>query len=316
MSAARKPARIGLIGAPTDIGAADRGASMGPEALRIAGLTLALEELGHSVTDHGDLRGPANPELPPVGGYRHPKEVNAWCGLLRDRVAVSLRDGELPIMLGGDHCLSIGSIAGVADYCAETDKPLSVVWLDAHADFNTPESSPSGNIHGMPLAALCGRIVADQIEIGQDGAVLDPKQVHLVGIRSVDSVEKSEILQAGINVYDMRWIDEHGMVSGMRRILDDVSSSGGHLHVSFDVDFLDPSIAPAVGTTVSGGASFREAHLCMEMVHESGLLASVDLVELNPFLDHAGETAHLMVDLMGSAFGKQIVHRPKPGRRL
>ena len=315
MTGAGNPRQIALIGVPTDVGAAERGASMGPEALRIAGLLQALRELGHGVAELGDLAGPANPQEPPIDGYRHPREVNAWCGLLRSAVAGALRDGALPIMLGGDHSLSIGSIAGVADYCAEIDRPLSVVWFDAHADFNTPRSSPSGNIHGMPLAALCGRIVADQIEIGQDGAILDPRNVHLVGIRSVDSLEKSAIVKAGIDVYDMRWIDEHGMVSGVRRILDQVMETGGHLHVSFDVDFLDPSIAPAVGTTVAGGASFREAHLCMEMVHESGLLGSVDLVELNPFLDHAGETAHLVVDLMGSAFGKQIVYRPRAFRR-
>ena len=312
MTGTASPSRVGLIGAPTDVGAADRGASMGPQALRIAGLAKALTELGHGVADHGDLHGPDNPEEEPRDGFRHLREVNAWCGILREGVRGVLRQGELPVIMGGDHCLSIGSIAGVADHCAETEQPLSVIWLDAHADFNTPVSTPSGNIHGMPLAALCGRLVADQIEIGQHGAVIEASQVHLVGIRSVDSVEKSAIVKAGIQVYDMRTIDEHGMVAVMRRILEAVAATGGHLHVSFDVDFLDPGIAPAVGTTVPGGASFREAHLCMEMVHESGLLRSLDLVELNPFLDVRGETARLMVDLVGSAFGKQIVHRTPP----
>ena len=185
-----------------------------------------------------------------------------------------------------------------------------MIWLDAHADFNTPLSTPSGNLHGMPLAALCGEIDAEGMDIAVTGAVLDPTLVHLVGIRSVDSVEKAAIMACGINVYDMRAVDERGMVGIMREILATVGAAGGHLHVSFDVDFIDPPVAPGVLTTVAGGATFREAHLCMELIHESGLLGSLDLVELNPMLDVRGQTAALAVDLAGSAFGKKIVYRP------
>ena len=305
---------VGLIGVPTDVGASDRGACMGPQALRIMGLEEDLVGLGHGIRDHGDLSGPANPQRAPRGGLRHLREVNAWCAVLRDRVGEVLAADEVPLILGGDHSISIGSVSGVAAHCAAAGKALSVIWLDAHADFNTPASSPSGNIHGMPLAALCGRIVLDEIEIGSGEPMLDPTQVHLVGIRSVDATEKSMIMDCGVNVYDMRTVDERGMVSIMREILEAVSGVGGHLHVSFDVDFLDPPIAPGVGTTVAGGATFREAHLCMELIHESGLLGSMDLVELNPLLDVHGQTAAMMVDLTGSAFGKRIVHRPAQPR--
>lgn len=303
---------VGLIGVPTDVGASDRGACMGPQALRIMGLEQDLLGLGHAVRDHGDLSGPANPQGAPRGGLRHLREVNAWCALLRERVGGVMAAGEVPVILGGDHSLSIGSVSGIAAHCAAAGKPLSVIWLDAHADFNTPASSPSGNIHGMPLAALCGRIVLDEIDIGAGQPVLDPTRVHLVGIRSVDATEKSMIMDCGIRVYDMRTVDERGMVAIMREILGAVAAVGGHLHVSFDVDFLDPPIAPAVGTTVAGGATYREAHLCMELIHESGLLGSLDLVELNPMLDIQGRTAAMMVDLAGSAFGKKIVNRPVP----
>lgn len=301
---------IGMIGVPTDVGAADRGACMGPEALRVAGIREALAGLGHEVGDQGDISGPPNPQSTPSGGYRHLPEVNAWCNALRASVARGLEQGKLPVILGGDHSISIGSIAGVADRCAAAGVPLSVIWLDAHADFNTPLSTPSGNLHGMPLAALCGEIDAEGLDIVRDGAVLDPERVHLIGIRSVDSAEKAAIVDCGVRLYDMRAIDERGMVAIMREILDRVAATGGHLHVSLDVDFLDPSIAPGVITTVAGGATYREAHLCMEMVHESGLLGSLDLVELNPMLDVRGQTAALMVDLAGSAFGKKIVYRP------
>ena len=314
MGAAASGAKVGLIGVPTDVGASDRGACMGPQALRIMGLESDLRNLGHEVSDHGDLSGPANPEQAPRGGLRHLREVNAWCTALRDRVRDVMTAGEVPVILGGDHSISMGSVTGVATHCAAAGKPLSVIWLDAHADFNTPASSPSGNMHGMPLAALCGKIVLEGVDLGDSGPVLDPTRVHLVGIRSVDTIEKSMIVDCGIKVYDMRTVDERGMVAIMREILAAVSAVGGHLHVSFDVDFLDPPIAPAVGTTVAGGATFREAHLCMELIHESGLLGSLDLVELNPILDVQGQTAAVMVDLTGSAFGKKIVHRPIQAR--
>ena len=313
--AANDGLRIGLIGVPTDIGAADRGACMGPQALRVAGLREALEGLGHAVGDQGDIRGPDNPQDAPRGGFRHLPEVNAWCNALRPSVQRGLEQGLLPIVLGGDHSISIGSIAGVADHCKAQGRPLSVIWLDAHADFNTPASTPSGNLHGMPLAALCGEIETTSpeleggLDIVADGAVLDPERVHLIGIRSVDAAEKAAIMGCGVKVHDMRAIDERGMVAIMRETLEAAAKAGGHLHVSFDVDFLDPPIAPGVITTVPGGATFREAHLCMEMIHESGLLGSLDLVELNPMLDVRGQTAAVMIDMATSAFGKKIVYR-------
>ncbi len=307
---ATKVARpLGLIGAPIDVGAGRRGASLGPEALRIAGIEQAFGELGHNVVDHGDVAGPRNPQSDPVNGFRHLPEVAEWSRNIRDKVRHVLDIGHKPVILGGDHSLSIGSIAGVAEHCARTDTPVSVLWLDAHADFNTPDISPSGNIHGMPLAILCGAIDADQLNIGTQPQLIDPTNIYLAGIRSVDPIEKARVVDSGANVFDMRTIDEHGMVSVMRTILDRVAQTGGHLHVSFDVDMLDPSLAPGVGTTVPGGATYREAHICMEMIHESGLLGSLDLVELNPCLDEHNRSAELMVDLAGSAFGKQIIQR-------
>ncbi len=303
---------LGLIGAPIDVGAGRRGANLGPEALRIAGIEQAFGDLGHLVVDHGDVDGPRNPQSAPVNGFRHLEEVAEWSRNIRDKVHHVLDIGHKPVILGGDHSLSIGSIAGVVEHCRKTDTPVSVLWLDAHADFNTPDISPSGNIHGMPLATLCGAIDADQLNIGAQPQLIDPTNIYLAGIRSVDPVEKARVVDSGANVFDMRIIDEHGMVSVMRTILESVARTGGHLHVSFDVDMLDPSLAPGVGTTVPGGATYREAHICMEMIHESGLLGSLDLVELNPCLDEHNRSAELMVDLAGSAFGKQIIQRNRP----
>ncbi len=316
MAAIEPPAArtLGLIGVPTDAGASVRGASLGPEALHIAGIGRAFEALGHDVVDHGFVDGPRTPGRPAEGGYRHLKEVNCWCAALRTTVKRSLDAGETPVVLGGDHSLSIGSVGAVAQHCAEREIPLSIIWIDAHADFNTPQTSPSGNIHGMPLAALSGLIAAGDIDVGPAPKAIETGNIHLVGIRSVDPVEKSTVIAHGVNVYDMRAIDEHGMVTVMRTILDQVRKTGGHLHVSFDLDFIDPEVAPGVGTPVSGGATWREAHLCMEMLHESDLIGSLDLVELNPCLDNSSKTAALAVDLACSAFGKQIIERKAVSR--
>ena len=300
---------IGIIGVPMDVGASRRGASLGPEALHIAGITEAFSTLGHTVVDRGFVDGPRNPDRAPADGYRHLEEVNAWCRNIHTSVYDTLAAGETPLILGGDHSLSIGSISGVAQHCAENAKPLSILWIDAHADFNTPQTSPSGNIHGMPLAALTGLIPGGDINVGRAPDIIDPANIHLVGIRSVDPVEKSTVIERGLSVYDMRTVDEHGMVSVMRRILNQIAATGGHLHVSFDLDFIDPDVAPGVGTPVAGGATWREAHLCMEMIHESQLMGSLDLVELNPCLDHSNKSATLAVDLACSAFGKQIINR-------
>ncbi len=314
-SSARNPfldRPIALIGAPTDVGAGSRGSSMGPEALRVAGLDEALRQLGLTVIDRGNLSGPVNPHAEPVDGYRHLPETVAWCRALELAAHDSLAGGELPIVMGGDHCLAIGSIAGVARHCAEQEMPLSVIWLDAHADFNTPATSPSGNIHGMPVAVMAGQGPKQLTDIGHAVPMLDPANVIQIGIRSIDRQEKLAVLAHKLEVYDMRRIDERGMRATMEAALAQVRRTGGHLHVSFDVDFLDPSIAPGVATTVTGGPSYREAQLCMEMIYESGLMGSLDIMELNPAYDTQNRTAKLVVELVESLFGEQILSRHKP----
>ncbi len=299
---------ISLIGLPTDIGAGHRGASMGPEALRVAGLAHALRARGLVVNDIGNLVGPLNPWSPPVNGYRHLDEVVAWNRLAYAAMITELRAQRLPIMLGGDHCLAIGSIGAVARYCKEVNKKLRVIWLDAHADFNTSGITPSGNVHGMPVACLCGFGPQKLTDLDGFGQMLLPGQIKQVGIRSVDEGERALVHEVGIDIFDMRFIDEHGMRRTMEYALADLDSDT-HLHVSFDVDFLDPSIAPGVGTTVPGGPNYREAQLCMEMIADTGLLASLDVVELNPAFDEHNRTAALAVDLIESLFGKSTLMR-------
>jgi arginase len=300
--------KVSLIGAPTDIGAGARGASMGPEALRVANIGPTLESHGLEVLDRGNLNGPANPWLPPVDGYRHLAEVTVWNQLVHDAVYRELADGRLPILLGGDHCLGLGSISAVARHCRETGKKLRVLWLDAHADFNTNELTPSGNIHGMPVACLCGHGPRQLVEIGGQVPAINPKWVRQIGIRSVDAGEKRFVHEVGLEVFDMRYIDEMGMRHTMELALATMDANT-HLHVSFDVDFLDPDIAPGVGTTVPGGPTYREAQLCMEMIADTGRMASLDVMELNPALDVRNKTAMVAVDLIESLFGKSTLMR-------
>ncbi|WP_310461909.1 arginase [Sphaerotilus sp.] len=299
---------VSLIGVPTDAGASARGASMGPEALRVAGLRERLESHGLTVHDTGNLSGPANPWLPPVDGYRHLSEVAEWNRLTHDAVLAELRAGRLPIMLGGDHCLGIGSISAVARHCREQGRKLRVLWLDAHADFNTSAITPSGNIHGMPVACLCGFGPDALTGIGGHVPAISPKVIRQIGIRSVDEGEKRFVHQQDLEVFDMRFIDEMGMRHAMELALATLDGNT-HLHVSFDVDFLDPDIAPGVGTTVPGGPTYREAQLCMEMIADTGRLASLDVVELNPAFDLRNRTAELAVDLIESLFGKSTLMR-------
>jgi arginase len=301
---------ISLIGAPTDIGAGARGASMGPEALRVAGLGAALEGHGLTVIDRGNVNGPANPWLPPAQGYRHLDEVVAWNRTVHGAVHAELAAGHLPILLGGDHALSIGSISAVARHCREAGKKLRVLWLDAHADFNTSVLTPSGNIHGMPVACLCGHGPQALVEIGGTVPAINPKWLRQIGIRSVDAGEKRFVHQVGLEVFDMRYIDEMGMRHTMELALATLDEHT-HLHVSFDVDFLDAEIAPGVGTTVPGGPTYREAQLCMEMIADTGRLASLDVMELNPALDIRNKTAELAVDLIESLFGKSTLMRDR-----
>ena len=299
---------IALVGVPTDIGAGHRGASMGPEALRVAQIAEKLRARGLEVLDRGNLHGPHNPWLPPVNGYRHLAEVTAWNQAVHAAIHDELAQGRLPIMLGGDHCLAIGSISAVARHCRDQGKKLRVLWLDAHTDFNTATLTPSGNIHGMPVACLCGNGPAELVQIGGHTPATTSDVFRQIGIRSVDEGEKRLVREARIAVHDMRSIDEVGMRRTMEEALAGIDGDT-HLHVSFDVDFLDPGIAPGVGTTVRGGPNYREAQLCMEMIADSGRLGSLDIVELNPAFDRKNATAKLAVDLVESLFGKSTLLR-------
>ncbi len=301
------PKDILLIGAPVDCGKRSRGCVMGPDALRVAGLAEALASLGHRVTDLGNLaprwHGPDRP------GTRHHalNETIAWT----ETLLAAARDGMargLPIFMGGDHALALGTVAGVAAHAQARRVPQFVLWLDAHADFHTLETTESGHLHGTPLAYLTGRA-------GFPGfpalpAALPDDHICILGLRSVDPAERAALQASGVHRHDMREIDEDGISRPLQRFLARVTAAGGALHVSLDVDFLDPSVAPGVVTTVPGGATVREAHLVMEMVCDSGLLTSLDIVELNPFLDDRGRTAQLMVDLVASALGRRVFDRP------
>jgi arginase len=299
---------VDLIGAPTDIGAGSRGASMGPEALRVAGIREALQARGLDVADTGNLAGPTNPWLPPADGYRHLAEVVDWNKAVHEAMYQSLAAGRLPILLGGDHCLGIGSISAVARHCRATGKKLRVLWLDAHTDFNTNALTPTGNVHGMPVAVLCGHGPAELTGIGGATPAMSPSAIRQIGIRSVDEGEKRFVRQQGLEVFDMRYIDEMGMRHTMEKALAGMDADT-HLHVSFDVDFLDPSIAPGVDTAIKGGPTYREAQLCMEMIADTGLLGSLDVMELNPALDVRNGTAEVAVDLIESLFGKSTLMR-------
>ena len=299
---------ISIIGVPTDIGAGHRGASMGPEALRVANLVPALRNYGLTVEDRGNLAGPMNPWEAPVGGYRHLEQVVTWNTVVMDAVRAELDRGNLPISLGGDHCLAIGTITAVANYCRDTGKKLRVLWLDAHADFNSSEVTPSGNVHGMPVACLCGIGPRELTHLGGTSPILKPDEIRQVGIRSVDPGEKKLVKEFGLDIYDMRYIDEVGMRRAMEEALEGVDEDT-HLHVSFDVDFLDPDIAPGVGTTIPGGPNYREAQLVMEMIADTGRMGSLDVVELNPAWDNKNRTAELCVDLIESLFGKSTLMR-------
>jgi len=297
-----------LIGAPVDSGKKRRGCLMGPDAIRVAGLSEALVDLGHSLSDRGNL-APAevSPPKQAPGHLYAPAETIGWTLTLADAAEKAMHTG-LPIFLGGDHSLSLGSVTGVANYAASINRPQFVLWLDAHSDYHTPHSTASGNLHGTPVGYLAGRE-------GFDGfpEVKNPvpqENICLLGLRSVDRAERETLQQTKIHCHDMREIDETGIAKPLAAFLTRVARANGMLHVSLDVDFLDPSFAPAVGTTVPGGATMREAHLVMEMLHDSGLMTSLDLVELNPFLDERGRTAQVMVDLTASAFGRRVFDRP------
>jgi arginase len=310
--------RIAVLGAPLEIGASQRGTLMGPAALRTAGLLTLLEGLGFAVEDHGDMSVAEVAELDdaPPDNAKHYREIQRWIPTLSARAYALAHSGVIPIFLGGDHSLSMGSINGVARHCREAGRELFVLWLDAHADYNTPATTITGNMHGMSAAFLCGEPGLDGLLGKEPRASIDSGQLELFGTRSVDKLENDLLRHRRISIANMRHIDEFGVGVLIRRVIDRVKARNGALHVSFDVDFLDPSVAPGVGTTVPGGATYREAHLVMEMLHDSGLVQSLDVVELNPFLDERGRTARTAVELIGSLFGQQITDRPTPSNAI
>ncbi len=298
-----------LLGAPVQEGAGRLGCDMGPSAFRTAGLADALADLGYAVEDRGNVSPAPRRDLAhPNRAVRALPEVVAWTESIADAAYRAGGEG-MPIVFGGDHSLSAGSLAGLARRAAEEKRELFVLWLDAHPDFHTLDTTVSGNLHGIPVAYATGRP-------GFDGyfpplaARVRPENVCMIGIRSVDPAERAALAEAEVTVHDMRAVDEHGIAPLLSAFLARVAAANGLLHVSFDVDFLEPTIAPGVGTTVPGGATFREAHLVMEMLHDSGLVSSLDLVELNPFLDERGRTALLMVDLVASLMGRRVLDRP------
>lgn len=298
-----------LIGAPIDSGQKRAGCLMGPDAYRVAGLGGSITDLGHKVSDWGDLVLPdLQPAHCPNPAVHSLAENIGWTRVLADSTEAALKAGGFPILLGGDHSLALGSVSGAARHAAAVGRPLFVLWLDAHSDIHTPLTTQSGNLHGTPVAYIAGHPGFDAFPPFPKPVPED--QICLYGIRSVDPAEHAALLKTDVVICDMRVLDERGIVAPLREFLDRVRAENGMLHVSLDVDFLDPSIAPAVGTTVPGGTTFREAHLVMELLHESALVTSLDLVELNPFLDERGKTAKLMVELVGSLMGRKVFDRP------
>jgi len=301
--------KVRLLGIPVEDGAGRMGCEMGPSAYRTAGIVEAIADLGHEVEDLGNVaRGPLPAIKPPYPHLRRLPEIAAWIGAVTD-AAYEASDGALPVFLGGDHALAAGTVPGIARRAAEDGRPLFVLWLDAHTDFHTLDTTQSGNLHGTPVAYFTGANGFHDCYPPLSHPV-PPGNVTMVGIRSVDPAERRALGGSGVTVHDMRALDEHGVGALVWRFLERVAAANGRLHVSLDVDFLDPSIAPGVGTTAPGGATFREAHLIMEMLHDSGLVSSIDLVELNPFLDERGRTATLMVDLLSSLMGRTVMDRP------
>ncbi|WP_370049893.1 MULTISPECIES: arginase [Salipiger] len=302
------PGTCALLGAPIETGASQRGCIMGPASLRTAGLAEGLAGLGWEVSDRGDVsiapqasQPHANPAL------HHLAETSAWIAALHAAAYEAGAACDLPIFMGGDHSMAAGTVPAMARRAQEAGRPLFVLWLDAHPDLHTLETSESRNLHGTPVAYFTGQPGCDAYPTLP--ATVDPANICMMGIRSVDAAEQVRIRELSVEVHDMRAIDETGVLEPLRRFLDRVREANGMLHVSFDVDFLDPAIAPAVGTTVPGGATFREAHLIMETLCDSELVSSLDLVELNPFLDERGKAAKLMCDLTASLFGRRVMDR-------
>ncbi len=299
---------VHIIGVPLDLGGGRRGVDMGPSAVRIAGLGERLAALGYQVVDRGNLATP----IPETQTARDPtkryiKDIAKVCQRVYQQTLQSLREGALPIVVGGDHSLAAGSVAASADFAAERGGQLGVLWIDAHGDMNTPATTTSGNVHGMPLAALLGTEPAELAGVGRGAPTVLAENVVLIGIRNLDDAEKKRIRAAKVHVFTMKDIDRHGIAVVMRRALKIATSGTTGLHVSFDLDACDPFIAPGVGTPVKGGLDYREAHMVMEMIADSGRMSALDLVEINPILDLQNQTATLGVELALSALGMRIL---------
>lgn len=309
MSATGTPPRtVRLVGVPMDLGAGRRGVDMGPSAIRIAGVAAGLRQLGFRVEDDGDVGVPA-PETrdPGSANARYLDPIYHVCNRLRLRVRRSLDAGEIPIVLGGDHSIAIGTVSGVAEHCRARGQKVGLIWVDAHADMNTPESSPSGNIHGMPLATLCGLGHPRLVEMGGFWPKVEPRHVCLIGIRDIDEIERRIVRQSGIHAYTMRDVDERGMRAIIQESIGFATDGTGGFHVSFDLDGMDPRDVPGTGTPVKGGISWREANLLMEMISDSGRMTSLEVTELNPILDVKNQSGEVAVDVILSAFGKRIL---------
>jgi arginase len=303
------PRHIHVIGVPLDLGQSRRGVDMGPSAVRVAGLEAHLEALGHVVTDGGNI-GVAIAETKKPGhqSAKYLKEIRETCVKAADLVVKTLEEGSTPVILGGDHSVAAGSVSGVAEFYRRKGQKIGLLWIDAHSDINTPETSPSGNVHGMPLAALLGLGPKELSNIYDFSPKVAPDNVVLIGVRDIDATEKENIKRAGITeVYTMRDIDERGMRTVMEEALRAAGRGTAGYHVSLDMDWIDPEDAPGVGTPVRGGATYREAHLAMEILADHGRMLSFEIVEVNPVIDEHNRTAHLAVELISSAFGKKIL---------
>ncbi len=303
----RRP-QIAIIGAPLDLGAGRRGVDMGVSAVRFANLGQRLAELGYKVEDLGNV-ATEQPERVPAGSgnARYLPQIAHTCARLAECVEAALARASLPLVIGGDHSIAIGTVAGAAKHLRRSRKRLGLVWIDAHPDMNTPETSPSGNVHGMPLACIVGMGPRKLTHLVGFAPKIDPKNVALVGIRDVDALEKPHVRDSGVRAFTMRDIDERGMRAVMEEALEIAGAGTDGLHVSLDMDSVDPEIAPGVGTPVRGGLSYREAHLAMEMIGDCGRMTSMDVVEVNPVFDEANRTAQLAVELVLSALGKRIL---------
>ena len=300
--------KIRVIGVPLDLGQSRRGVDMGPSAVRVAGLEARLEALGFVVEDAGNI-AVAIPEQKKEGHPRakYLKEITATCTKHAELVLKTLEAGKTPVVLGGDHSVAAGTVAGVAEFFRKQNQQLGLIWIDAHTDINTPESSPSGNVHGMPLAAIMGLGPPELANIFGFSPKIAPENCVLVGVRDIDAAEKENVRKAGIEVYTMRDIDERGMRAVMEDALRAAGRGTAGYHVSLDMDWVDPEDAPGVGTPVRGGATYREAHLAMEIIADHGRMLSFEIVEVNPVIDEHNRTADLAVELACSAFGKKIL---------